>query len=166
MKEPIVPIDEKQRLEALHALGALDSVQEPRFRKYVDFAAREFGVPVAAISLIDRQRQVFKASIGLNICETPRAASFCGHAILEKSAFVIENALQDRRFADNPLVTGAPFIRFYAGAPLVLASGYAIGSLCLIDFKPRELGETPRQILTVLADLIARELQQASIPAG
>lgn len=124
----------------------------------VRFAADEFECPIALVSLIDENRQWFKARVGLDVCETGRDISFCGHAVVGDSIFVIENASADERFADNPLVTGAPFIRFYAGAPLAAADGHRVGTLCLIDTKPRQLDATDLAILASLRDLVAEEL--------
>jgi len=154
MKKPALPPDETLRLAALHSLGVLDSPREQRFDSYVAFAAKEFGVKTAAISLIEAHRQWFKASIGLDACETSRDVSFCTRTILQATPFVIEDASQDERFADNPLVTGAPFIRFYAGAPLLLPSGFAVGALCLIDTIPRRLTAVQLETLTTLSRLV------------
>jgi len=154
MQKPELPPDEILRLEALHALAVLDSPREQRFDRYVAFAAKEFSVRIAAISLIEARRQWFKAIVGLDACETSRDVSFCTHTILQTTPFVIEDASQDQRFANNPLVTGAPFIRFYAGAPLVLPSGHAVGALCLIDTVPRQLTAVQLETLTTLSRLI------------
>ncbi|USI74608.1 GAF domain-containing protein [Sphingomonas morindae] len=107
----------------------------------VEQAAKAFGTPMAAISVIDRHRQWFKARVGLAVSETSRDVSFCAHAIHQPGeALVVPDASEDRRFAGNPLVTGAPFIRFYAGMPLVDQSGYALGALCVLDAAPRPQG--------------------------
>jgi GAF domain-containing protein len=161
MQAPALPDNEAERLAALYALLILDTPPEQRFDKIVDFAAREFDVPIALISLIDRERQWFKASIGLDVCETGRDISFCGHAILARDIMVVPDALEDPRFADNPLVTGEPGIRFYAGAPLVLPSGAALGTLCLIDRRPRTLDAMELGILATLRDLAVLELGRA-----
>jgi GAF domain-containing protein len=161
MQAPALPDNEAERLAALYALLILDTPPEQRFDKIVDFAASEFDVPIALISLIDRERQWFKASIGLDVCETGRDISFCGHAILARDIMVVPDALEDPRFADNPLVTGEPGIRFYAGAPLVLPSGAALGTLCLIDRRPRTLDAMELGILATLRDLAVLELGRA-----
>jgi GAF domain-containing protein len=161
MQAPALPDNEAERLAALYALLILDTPPEQRFDKIVGFAASEFDVPIALISLIDRERQWFKASIGLDVCETGRDISFCGHAILARDIMVVPDALEDPRFADNPLVTGEPGILFYAGAPLVLPSGAALGTLCLIDRRPRTLDAMELGILATLRDLAVLELGRA-----
>jgi GAF domain-containing protein len=152
------PDDDQERLAALHALLILDTPPEERFDKIVAFAAAEFDVPIALISLIDRERQWFKAKVGLSACETGRDISFCGHAIMKPDIMEVPDALEDARFADNPLVTGAPHIRFYAGAPLRLDSGLTLGTLCLIDTRPRALDAIERAIMGTLRDLVVMEL--------
>ena len=154
-----IPADDDARLRALRELLILDTPPEERFDRIVGFAASEFDVPIALISLVDRDRQWFKARVGLDACETSREISFCGHAILQKNElFEVLDAAKDPRFADNPLVTGAPFIRFYIGAPLVMPSGAAIGTLCLIDTKPRQFDAMDHAILGTLRDLAVAEL--------
>lgn len=162
-----IPDNDKERLAALRALLILDTPPEERLDKVVQFAAQEFDVPVALISLIDENRQWFKARVGLDACETGRDISFCAHAILQPDIFVIPNSRADERFADNPLVTGAPHVIFYAGAPLLMPSGYAIGTLCLIDHQPRNLDKTELAILSSLRDLLVEELSNpAETPHG
>ncbi len=161
MQAPALPDNEAERLAALYALLILDTPPEQRFDRIVAFAASEFDVPIALISLIDRERQWFKASIGLPVCETGRDISFCGHAILAPGIMVVPDALLDARFADNPLVTGEPGIRFYAGAPLVLPSGAVLGTLCLIDRRPRTLDAMELGILATLRDLAVFEISRA-----
>lgn len=129
--------DEPARLEALLALNILDSDPEPEFDTITGLAARVFDVPMALVSLVSHDRQWFKSRVGLDATETPCDISFCGHAITQSEPLVIPDSHQDPRFRHNPLVLGPPFVRFYAGAPLRLASGYIIGTLCLIDTKPR-----------------------------
>jgi GAF domain-containing protein len=152
------PADEAERLAALHALLILDTPPEERFDRIAQFAAAEFDVPIVLITLLDSERQWFKANVGASVCETGRDISFCGHAIMRPETMVVPDALEDPRFADNPLVTAAPFIRFYAGAPLQLPSGLRLGSLCLIDRKPRTLDEMELGILATLRDLVVLEL--------
>lgn len=156
-----LPPDEPERLRALRALMLLDTTPEERFDRVVAFAAQEFGCPIALVSLVDEHRQWFKARIGLPVCETARDISFCAHAILDDGLFVVPDAAADPRFADNPLVTGEPHIRFYAGAPLCLPSGHRVGTLCLIDTRPRQLDATEQAILASLRDLVAQELPAA-----
>lgn len=153
-----IPANDHERLAALRALLILDTPPEERFDKIVHFAAEEFDVPIALISLIDRDRQWFKARVGLDVCETGRDISFCGHAIVQPDIFVIPDARADPRFADNPIVTGEPRVIFYAGAPLTEPTGHAIGTLCLIDHHPRTLDATELAILSSLRDLLQEEL--------
>jgi len=154
-----IPDNDNERLAALHALLILDTPPEQRFDRIVEFAAREFDMPIALISLLDSERQWFKARVGLEVCETARDISFCGHAIGSADTLLIPDARVDERFIDNPLVTGAPFIRFYAGAPLRLRSGQAIGTLCLIDTRVRTLDPIELSILSTLRDLVVQEIE-------
>lgn len=132
-----LPADEAGRLAALERYQVLDTPPEEEFDAIVREAAAAFGVPTALISLIDRDRQWFKARVGLEPPSTPRAPSFCGHAILSDDVFTVPDATADERFAGNPLVIGDPKIRFYAGAPLITSDRHRIGTICLIDGKPR-----------------------------
>jgi GAF domain-containing protein len=159
MLAPPKPDNEAARLAALYALLMLDTPPEQRFDRIVEFAAHEFDVPIALITLLDDDRQWFKASVGMGTtCQTSRDISFCGHAILKNEIMVVGDAAQDPRFADNPLVTGPPHIRFYAGAPLVLPSGYAMGTLCVIDTRPRAFDGMELAILSTLRHLAVQEL--------
>lgn len=142
--EPKQPPDESERLAALCSLHALDTPPDERFDRITRIAQRMFDAPIALVSLVDADRQWFKSRMGLDATQTPRGISFCGHAILQSEPFIINDALLDARFADNPLVTGAPHIRFYAGVPIHEARVWRMGTLCIIDHKPREL--TPEQI--------------------
>lgn len=153
-----VPDNEAERLASLFALLLLDTPPEERFDKIVAFAAQEFEVPIALITLLDSERQWFKAQVGMRVCSTARDISFCGHAIMQPDTFVVPDAASDPRFADNPLVSGAPHIRFYAGAPLVMPSGHALDTLCVIDTRPRTLDHTDLTILAALRDLLVKEL--------
>ncbi len=137
MIEPPIPEDETWRLAALRNLGLLDTPREPDFDAVVALGQALFDVPMCLISLIDADRQWFKACVGLDAAETTRAISFCAHAILEPEVFVVLDATRDERFHDNPVVTGEPFVRFYAGAPIRLPSGYTIGTVCLVSPEPR-----------------------------
>ena len=150
MVEPATSNDELLRVAALCQLQILDTAPEERFDRITRMAQRLFGVPIALISLIDDDRQWFKSKQGIDASQTPRRTSFCGHAILRESAFIVPDTLQDERFHDNPLVTGPPHIRFYAGMPLHGPNGYRVGTLCLIDQAPRAFAESQ---ITVLADL-------------
>lgn len=132
----MLDLNEERRLAALYDYKILDTPKEERFDRIVRMAARVFGSPIALISLIDRDRQWFKASIGLDAQETPRTISFCTHAIKQRDVYVVGDAAADPLFAENPLVKGDPHIGFYAGAPLVTPAGQAIGTLCIIDRQP------------------------------
>ena len=160
MQVAALPDNESARLAALHELLILDTPPEERFDKIAAFAAAEFDVPIATITLVDTKRQWFKARVGIEVQQTGRDVSFCSHAILAPQIMVIPDALDDPRFADNPLVTGAPFIRFYAGAPLTLPSGLRLGTLCLIDRRPRTLDALELGIFGTLRDLVVMELVQ------
>ncbi len=153
-----IPANDDERLRALRELLILDTPPEERFDRIVEFAANEFDMPIALISLIDQDRQWFKARVGLAVCETSRDISFCGHAITQSELFEVLDATRDPRFADNPLVVGDPFIRFYMGAPLALPGGATVGTLCLIDTRPRQLDGMDRAILGTLRDLAVAEL--------
>ncbi|RYF58753.1 MAG: GAF domain-containing protein [Comamonadaceae bacterium] len=166
MQTPARPANEDSRLQALRELLILDTPPEERFDRIATFAAQEFDMPVVLLSLIDEQRQWFKARVGLEIAETPRDISFCGHAILRDETMVVPNAALDERFADNPLVTGEPHIQFYAGAPLKLPSGQTVGTLCLLDRQPRTLDEVDLAILASLRDLAIEELMRRSGEEG
>ncbi|WP_307722101.1 sensor domain-containing diguanylate cyclase [Duganella callida] len=138
----------------------LDTPPEERFDRVTRMARRLFGVPVALVSLVDENRQWFKSRSGLDdVTETPRNVSFCGHAILGDDIFLIRNALADERFADNPLVTSAPHIRFYAGMPLRSAGGVKLGTLCLLDTKPRDFDADDAAALRDLAAMVEDELE-------
>lgn len=163
VKAPEKPANERQRLDALQYLCILDTPVEERFDRLTRLAQKLFDVQIALVSLVDTERQWFKSRQGLSACETPRELSFCGHAILGNGIFEITDATQDERFADNPLVTGAPNIRFYAGAPLATADGYNLGTLCIIDDKPRELSLADRSALRDLADAVEQEINQTQL---
>jgi GAF domain-containing protein len=162
MKAPLIPTDEAERIATLRELLVLDTPPEDRFDNITSYAASQFNVEIALVSLVDTDRQWFKSVCGIDASETSREISFCGHAILQDGIFEIQDALQDPRFADNPLVTGDPKIRFYAGAPLQMNNGQRIGTLCLIDRRPRKLDSWERQHLTSLASVVAMELQGQS----
>ena len=158
MKTPDIPANEKERLKTLRSTSILDTDPEERFDRLTRMAKRMFGVSIALVSLVDENRQWFKSKVGLDACETGRDISFCGHAILGNDIFVIEDALEDERFADNPLVTGDPKIRFYAGAPLRYLDGNKLGTLCIIDQEPRVLDEEDYAMLRDLAEMAEAEL--------
>ena len=147
-----LPVNEEQRLQALTRTEILDSLPEQAYDDLVTLASQICGTPIALISLIDRDRQWFKAKAGLQTSETHRDLAFCAHAILvPDDVFSIHDAQRDARFQDNPLVTGAPNIRFYAGASIVTDDGEALGTVCVIDHKPRTLDASQKRCLQVLA---------------
>ena len=153
-----IPTDDERRLQALREMLILDTPPEERFDRVVRFAADEFDMPIVLVSLVDAKRQWFKARVGLDVCETDRESSFCGHAIMQAKILIVEDALDDERFHDNPLVSGDPKIRFYAGAPLQLPTGEIVGTLCLIDRQPRQLDAVDQAIFGSLRDLVVGEL--------
>ena len=149
---------ERQRLELLACTRLLDTEENAAFDRITRLAADLFGMPVALVSLVDRRRQWFKSRIGIDVRETARSSSFCSHAIEQTGVMVIEDATIDPRFADNPHVLGPPYVRFYAGAPLRLASGHALGSLCVLDYRPRTFSERDRDRLGDLAALVMAQV--------
>ncbi|WP_445682435.1 GAF domain-containing protein [Radicibacter daui] len=155
MQAPAFPDDEEFRTLALDGLNLLDTDPDPAFDTIVALGKALFDVPTCLVTLIDRDRQWFKARVGLEATETPRNISFCGHAILARDVFIIPDAREDARFHDNPLVTGAPFIRFYAGAPILLPNGYTIGTVCLLSPEPRPVFSTAQAArLASLAEMV------------
>ena len=160
MQSADLPENEPDRLDSLRTLDVLDSGPEEEFDALIKVASLVCGVPISLISLIDTERQWFKANIGLpGVTETPRDIAFCAHAILDDGLFEVPDASLDARFADNPLVVSQPDIRFYAGAPIVMSDGSRIGTLCVIDREPRELDDTKREILKDLALAAAHALE-------
>ena len=156
-KAPI-PADEEKRLASLRQLGVLDTPPEERFDRLTRLAAAIFDVPTALVTLVDRDRQWFKSGYGDGPRETPREMSFCAHAVANRAPLVVPDAMQDERFAENPMVTAAPRIRFYAGQPLILPDGNCIGTVCLVDTRPRELDERQKGLLADIGELVRREL--------
>ncbi|NBS49803.1 MAG: GAF domain-containing protein [Verrucomicrobia bacterium] len=154
---PAIPMNEAERQAALDDLKLIDSPQEERFDRIVQLAQLLFRVPIAYIALVDKDRQWFKSKVGIEANETSRSVSFCGHAILEDKAMVVPDALQDYRFAANPMVLGEPFIRFYVGQPLRGPSGHKVGTLCLADHEAREFGEHDLTMLGQIGKLVERE---------
>ena len=166
MLAPAFPVDEENRLASLRDLNILDTPPEDRFDRLTRITQRIFDLPIALVTLIDSERQWFKSCIGLDITETPRSISFCGHAILNNEALVIPDVALDPRFFDNPLVTGKPYVRFYAGQPLKANNGSRMGTLCILDKKPRQISQTDLNILRDLATLVENELNfSASLEA-
>lgn len=154
-----LPSNEDQRLAALKQLEILDTAAEKVLDDLVRLAANICDAPISLISLIDERRQWFKASIGLDAKETARDIAFCSHAILSDETMIVEDASKDERFADNPLVTYDPNIRFYAGAPLTLNGEYNVGTLCVIDDQPRQLTDQQRDALEILRQSIMSQLE-------
>ncbi|MDP8568301.1 GGDEF domain-containing protein [Methylophilus aquaticus] len=165
MQRPEIPENEKSRLHALRSLDILDTCSEERFDRLTRIAMRMFNVPVALVSLVDENRQWFKSGMGLSVGETARDISFCGHAILGDDTLVIPDTLADVRFSDNPLVTGKPHIRFYAGRPICTMQGFKIGTLCLIDHQPRVFNSQDLQDLNDLAQMVEGELTAIELAA-
>jgi diguanylate cyclase (GGDEF)-like protein len=158
MINPAIPADEVARIDTLRSLNILDTEPEERFDRLTRLAKRLFGVPIALVSLVDADRQWFKSCVGLSVTETSREISFCGHAILGDDILVVPDATLDERFLDNPLVVNEPRIRFYAGCPLRVPDGSKLGTLCLIDKRPRMLGPEDLQLLRDLARMAEQEL--------
>ena len=156
--KPGVPDDEEGRLDELYGLELLDTASELRFDRYTSLVADVFGFPIVLITLVDRDRQWFKSRLGWNRNQCSRDISFCGHAILADSLMVVPDALDDPRFAANPLVTGDPQVRFYAGAVVRGPSGHALGTLCVLDYHPRYFDDEHRSLLRRFADLIENEI--------
>ena len=160
------PLNESERIASLRKMLLLSSPDEEAFDRVTRTAQRLFDVPIALLSLVDTNRQWFKSCVGLPVRETGRDISFCGHAIMKDELFVIEDAKLDPRFADNPLVTGAPYVIFYAGRPLRNAENHMVGTLCIIDHQPRHFSQQDRRALDDLGYWIeqiffGRELSDA-----
>lgn len=160
MQTAALPANEDERIAELRGLDLLDTPAEDRFDRITRTAARLFDVPIALVSLVDSCRQWFKSRQGLDACETERDISFCGHAIHAGDILLVPDAHQDPRFADNPLVTGPPFVRFYAGAPLTTGGGYRVGTLCVIDVRPRVFSSSDLRALRDLADWVQDEFSR------
>jgi diguanylate cyclase len=159
MEAAPVPGDEKRRLEALEQFDILDTAPEAAFDDLARLAAVVCRTPTALVTLVNHDRQWFKAVIGLNVRETPRDIAFCAHSILQRDVMVVPDATRDVRFHDNPLVTGPPGIRFYASAPVVTADGDAIGTISVIDYVPRELSPEQRETLQILSRQVMAQLE-------
>lgn len=163
MKAPEAPPDEEARLAALRALELLDTPSEERFDRITRTATRLFDVPISMITLVDEDRQWFKSCFGTDVRETSRQVSFCGHTILRPAPFIIVDASLDLRFADNPMVTGEPHVRFYAGIPIHSFSGHTVGSFCIIDTEPREPSDEDLDGLVDLAAWAEAEIHLVEI---
>ena len=158
MKTPKIPPNEPQRLHELHALKLLNTPAEERFDRLTRLAKRLFNVPVSVVSLLDAEHQWFKSGDGVTVSQTSRDISFCGHTILQDEVMVVEDARRDERFHDNPLVTGEPNIRFYAGYPLRVPNGAKVGTLCILDSKVRSFDAEDISALRDLAAMAEAEL--------
>ncbi|MBP7658355.1 MAG: GAF domain-containing protein, partial [Pseudoxanthomonas sp.] len=160
MSPPPKPDNEEARLDALYSFDILDSAPEQGFDDLVRIAAGICGVPMAAVTLIDRDRQWFKAQVGIEHPDPSRESSFCAHAILApERTMVVPDATRDTRFADNPLVTAENGIRFYAGAPLLTRDGFALGALCVVDDQPRDLAPFQCEALEALSRQVTHLLE-------
>lgn len=158
------PADERERQRAVDASGILRAPADPALQAIVAAGAQLFGAPMAALSIVDRDRQWFAARVGVDVPETSRAVSFCAHAILKPTeALIVPDAAIDARFAGNPLVQRDPGIRFYVGVPILALNGQPLGALCVIDNAPR-LGELPLEALAELAAQAGRAIAQMSRP--
>jgi phosphoribosyl 1,2-cyclic phosphodiesterase len=156
---PPVPLDEADRLAALHALNILDTPPDALLDSLVKLATDLFNVPIAAVTLVDRDRQWFKASRGLGERETPRDESFCAHVVADSATMLVPDAHLDSRFAENPGVSGAPHVRFYAGQPIILSEGQCIGTLCIADVRPRALSESELARLAKIAEIVLKAIE-------
>jgi diguanylate cyclase (GGDEF)-like protein len=163
MIEAALPGNEQARLEALHGLGVFYTPAEERFDRITRLACRLLDAPIAMVTLVDATCQWFKSKRGTFGSEDSRTISFCAHAILQEGTMVVPNALLDPRFADNPLVLGEPFIRFYAGHPLKALDGSQVGTLCVLDRKPREIGPADLEALRDLAALVDNEIRMEAL---
>jgi PAS domain S-box-containing protein len=153
------PENETARLDALQRYAILDTLPEQEFEDLSRLAALICGTPIAMVSLVDADRQWFKSKVGLDASETPRDIAFCAHAILQPDVMVVPDALADERFRNNPLVTGEPHVRFYAGTPLITQEGYALGTLCVMDRVPRNMSPEQKDALKALGNLVVTQLE-------
>jgi GAF domain-containing protein len=151
MTDPTLVIDDKARVAALNRYSILDTLPEQIFDDVTALASMVCGTPISMVSLVDADRQWFKAAVGTEVRETPRSLSFCAHTLGTARTLIVKDALQDPRFMNNPAVTGPPGIRFYAGAPIVERSGHVLGTVCVIDTTPRSISPIQTAALEALA---------------
>ncbi len=160
MRVAALPKNEEERIDTLRRLLILDTAPEDRFEGVTAYAAVAFNVPICLVSMVDTNRQWFKSHFGLpDVCETSREVSFCAHAILQDEVFEVSDTHSHPDFSDNPLVTDDPHLRFYAGYPLKMKNGHKVGTLCLLDRRPRRLSAPERVQLAELGKMVAAELQ-------
>ncbi len=159
MVEAALPLNENARIDFIKSLNILDTPAEDRFNRITRIACQLLNVPISLVSIVDQKRQWFKSSEGLPVSETPREHAFCAHAILSDAPLIVEDATRDTRFCDNPLVTGAPNIRFYAGFPLTFAGDIRVGTLCAIDTEPRTLSAREMEIMVDLRAMVESEMK-------
>jgi GAF domain-containing protein len=155
-----LPPDEQGRLKKVISLGLLDTKPEERFDAITKAAVEQLHVPIATVTIVDEKREWYKSCQGLDMTEAPREVSFCAHAMLSSEIFIVEDTLKDERFKDNPMVTGYPHIRFYAGVSLHSQEGIAIGVFCIKDTKPRTLSPAEIATLMELASMAEKELNR------
>ncbi|MBI3888855.1 GAF domain-containing protein [Candidatus Nomurabacteria bacterium] len=161
MQDAPIPVDEEKRIEAVHRLAILDTKPEERFDILTQEVVKKLNVSMSMVTILDSNREWFKSCVGLDKKEGDRAASFCGHALLAKNIFVVEDTLKDPRFADNPMVVGFPFIRFYAGVALFdYKTRQPIGVFCVKDTKPKKLTVQEIAIIIDLANKAEKELNK------
>jgi GAF domain-containing protein len=161
MKEAPIPDNEKERIAAVHKMAILDTQSETRFDDITKEAVKKLKVPISTITILDSKREWFKSYQGLNKREGERAISFCGHALLVRNIFFVEDTLKDPRFTDNPMVTGSPYIRFYGGIALLdHKTGQSVGVFCIKDTKPRTLSAKEVETFIDLADRAKNELNK------
>ncbi len=154
-----MPEDEDERMHRLRAYKVLDTARELAFDRFVFTAAQMLRTPIALITLVDSRRQWFKAQVGMTLAETDRDIAFCAHTILSDGPMMVVDATQDPRFATNPLVVGGPRLRFYAGAPLITPQGQKVGTICVLDHRPRTLSPLQLSHLQLLATSVVRQLE-------